>query len=97
VIEVLQVRLGRVFRLPIVDAQQIHVHLQGRVGEHPHQLDLGFYLLGHQVEDEHPQRADVLGDGPDSVITKMFSCPSTSAAGNWSGILIGMLTPVLHR
>ncbi|MNT48016.1 hypothetical protein D3C72_1847760 [compost metagenome] len=64
VIEVLQVRLGRVLRLPIVDAQQIHVHLQGRVGEHPHQLDLGLYLLGHQVEDEHPQRTDVLGDGP---------------------------------
>ena len=29
----------------------------------------------------------------DSVITKMFSCPSTSAAATGPGILIGMLTP----
>ncbi len=64
VIEVLQMRPGRVLRLPIVDAQQIHIHLQRRVGEHPHQLDLGFDLLGHQVEDQYPQRADILGDGP---------------------------------
>ncbi len=64
VIEVLKMRLRRVLRLPIVDAQQIHIHLQRRVGEHPHQLDLGLNLLGHQIEDQHPQRADVLGDGP---------------------------------
>ena len=40
--------------------QQLHLHLEGGVGELAHELGLGDDLGGHEVEDEQLQRTDVL-------------------------------------
>ena len=40
--------------------QQLHLHLEGGVGELAHELGLGDDLGGHEAEDEQLQRTDVL-------------------------------------
>ena len=59
-VERLQVAGAHVRGLVRLGAQQVHLNLQRRVGELAHDLRLGGDLGGHEVEDEHAQRADVL-------------------------------------
>ena len=59
-VERLQVAGAYVRGLVRFGAQQVHLHLQRRVGELAHDLRLGGNLGGHEVEDEHAQRTDVL-------------------------------------
>ena len=59
-VERLQVAGTHVRGLVRFGAQQVHLHLQRRVGELAHDLRLGGDLGGHEVEDEHAQRPDVL-------------------------------------
>ena len=59
-VERLQVAGAYVRGLVRLGAQQVHLHLQRRVGELAHDLRLGGDLGGHEVEDEHAQRTDVL-------------------------------------
>ena len=59
-VERLQVAGAYVRGLMRLGAQQVHLHLQRRVGELAHDLRLGGDLGGHEVEDEHAQRTDVL-------------------------------------
>ena len=59
-VERLQVAGTHVRGLVRLGTQQIHLHLHRRVGELAHDLRLGGDLGGHEVEDEHAQRTDVL-------------------------------------
>ena len=59
-VERLQVTGAHVRGLVRLGTQQVHLHLQRRVGELAHDLRLGGDLGGHEVEDEHAQRTDVL-------------------------------------
>ena len=59
-VERLQVAGAHVRGLVRFGTQQIHLHLQRRVGELAHDLRLGGDLGGHEVEDEHAQRTNVL-------------------------------------
>ena len=59
-VERLQVAGAHVRGLVRLGAQQVHLHLQRRVGELAHDLRLGGDFGGHEVEDEHAQRTDVL-------------------------------------
>ena len=59
-VERLQMAGAYVRGLVRLGAQQVHLHLQRRVGELAHDLRLGGDLGGHEVEDEHAQRTDVL-------------------------------------
>ena len=58
-----QVFGGDVLRLVRGGVQQGHFHLQRGVAEQAQQLGLGGDLGGHQVEDGHAQRADILVPG----------------------------------
>ena len=44
--------------------KQLHLDLEGRVGQLAQYLGLGDDLGGHQVQDEQVQRADILMYGP---------------------------------
>ena len=59
-IERLQVAGAHVRGLVRLGTQQVHLHLQRRVGELAHDLRLGGDLGGHEVENEHAQWTDVL-------------------------------------
>ena len=48
---------GRVGR----DAHEVAAHLQRRLGDEAQELRLGLDLGGHEVEDDDPKRADLLG------------------------------------
>ena len=63
-VERLQVAGAYVRGLVRLGAQQVHLHLQRRVGELAHDLRLGGNLGGHQVQDQDLQRADMLGRCP---------------------------------
>ena len=52
-----------VLRLVRGGVQQGHVHLERRVAQQTQQLRFGGDLGRHEVQDRHPQRADVLAFG----------------------------------
>ena len=62
-VEGLQVLGGRVFRGMADGLEQLHFHLDGRVGQTPQDLRLGGDLGGHEVQQQHAQRAYVLVHG----------------------------------
>ena len=60
---------GQMFRVGVLrdmaeGVEQLHLYLQGGVGQLPQQLSLGHDLRGHQIQDQQLQRADVLVHGP---------------------------------
>ena len=44
--------------------QKVDVHLKRCITQQPEELTFSLYLLRHDVEDDHLQRADVLMLGP---------------------------------
>jgi len=59
-IERLHMRGGGVFRLMLGHPDQLEIDLQRRGPDQPGELVFGLDLLGHQVQQPDPQRADVL-------------------------------------
>ena len=58
-VERLEVREGGIAG-DVLHLQKLHIDLQRRVREQAHELRLRLDLLGHQVQDEHPERSDIL-------------------------------------
>ena len=67
--------------------EQLHLHLEGGVGQLAQQLGLGDNLGGHQVEQQQIQRAHVLMDGPvlghDKDIFALQGSPGRQGVGNF--------------
>jgi hypothetical protein len=60
VVELHEVVLRDVRGLMRGDAHEVAAHLQRRLGDEAQNLGLGLDLGGHEVENCHPQRADLL-------------------------------------
>lgn len=63
VVELNQVVGAHVGGLVAGDAHEVAAHLQRRLGDEAQNLGLGLHLGGHEVQDGHAQRADLLGLG----------------------------------
>ena len=63
-IELRQVILGGVRRHIGLGIDKIHLHLQRRIAQEPQQLGFRHLLDGHQVQNQKPQRTNILAVGP---------------------------------
>jgi hypothetical protein len=63
VVELDQVVLTHVRGLVRGDAHEVAAHLQRRLADEAEDLGLGLDLGGHEVEDDHPERANLLLGG----------------------------------
>ena len=63
VVELNQVVGAHVGGLVAGDAHEVAAHLQRRLGDEAQNLGLSLHLGGHEVQDGHAQRADLLGLG----------------------------------
>lgn len=70
--------------------EQVDLHLQRRVTQQTQQLSLCGDFCGHNIQDQNPQRPDILLAARSRDMTKIFSSLSTLRAGSVSGILMGI-------
>ena len=90
-IERLQMVFGHVRRLVARRAQQLNLDLQRGVGQLSHYLRLGSDLGGHEVQNEHAQRADILvqrailGHDEDVLALKRLRCGQRIGNANGHG------------
>ena len=54
----------RMFRLFVVDPEQVDIHLQRSIAQQPQQLGFCLNLVGHQIEDQHLHRPYILHRRP---------------------------------
>ena len=96
-VERLQVLLGHVFRVMAGHAQQRYLDLQRRVRKLAQNLRLGGDLGGHEVQQHHAQRADVLVHGAvlrhdeDVFLRQQIGGRQRVGNANGHGVLVSIL------
>ena len=88
-VERVQVLFGHVLGIVRGRLQQAYLYLQGRVRQLAHDLSLGDYLRGHEVEQQHLQRTDVLMHGAvlghDEDVLALQDVGGGQCVGNFDG------------